>query len=180
LPGGAGTGFHTVNAPKSRVDGAEFEFRARVVEDLELRAGLGLLTSKYVELSLHGVDLSGNRLIQAPPYDGNVALDWRFAHLAAGDLRFLLDGNVYGKQYFDAPNTQRIAQGGYGIANGRISFESQSKPGFAVGAWIKNLTNREYLAYALAQRDPSQGGLGFDYALVGEPRTFGLDVSYRF
>src|SRR6267154_1405582 len=27
LPGGAGSGFHTVNAPKSRVDGAEFEFR---------------------------------------------------------------------------------------------------------------------------------------------------------
>jgi len=30
------------------------------------------------------------------------------------------------------------------------------------------------------QRDPSQGGLGFDYALVGEPRTFGLDLTYRF
>jgi outer membrane receptor protein involved in Fe transport len=47
------------------------------------------------------------------------------------------------------------------------------------GAWIKNITNREYLAYGLAQRDPAQGGLGFDYALVGEPRTFGLDLTYR-
>ena len=175
-----GSGFHTVNAPKSRVDGAEFEFRAKVIDDLELRAGLGLLSSKYVELTLHGVDLSGNRLIQAPSYDGNVALDWRFAHVSNADLRLLLDGNFYGKQYFDAPNTQRIAQSAYGIANGRVSFESESKPGFAVGAWIKNIANREYLAYGLAQRDPSQGGLGFDYALVGEPRTFGLDLTYRF
>ncbi len=180
LPGGAGTGFHTVNAPKSRVDGAEFEFRARATDDLEVRAALGLLTSKYVELTLHGVDLSGNRLIQAPDYDTSVAVDWRFAHLAAGDFRLLLDANFYGKQYFDAPNTERIAQGSYGIANSRVSFESESKPGFAVGAWIKNLTNREYLAYGLAQRDPAQGGLGFDYALVGEPRTFGLDLTYRF
>ena len=180
LPGGAGTGFHTVNAPKSRVDGAEFEFRARATQDLELRAGLGLLSSKYVELTLHGVDLSGNRLIQAPNYNASVGVDWRFAHLAAGDFRAMVDANFYGKQFFDAPNTERIAQDSYGIGNARVSFESASKPGFAVGAWIKNITNRQYLAYGLAQRDPSQGGLGFDYALVGEPRTYGGDVSYRF
>ena len=180
LPGGAGTGFHTVNAPKSRIDGAEFELRAKVVEDLEVRAGLGLLHSEYVELTLHGVDLSGNRLIQAPDYDASAAIDWRFAHISAGNFRLLLDGNLYGKQYFDAPNTERISQAAYAVANGRIAFESESKPGFAVAAWIKNLTNREYLAYGLAQRDPSQGGEGFDYALVGEPRTFGLDLTYRF
>jgi iron complex outermembrane receptor protein len=180
LPGGQGTGFHTVNAPKSRVDGAEFELRAKLINDLELRASLGLLHSKYVQLTLHNVDLSGNRLIQAPAYNGSVAADWRFAHIASGDFKLLLDANFYGKQYFDAPNTERIAQSAYGIANGRVAFESDSKPGFAVGAWIKNITNREYLAYGLAQRDPAQGGLGFDYALVGEPRTFGLDLTYRF
>src|SRR6266478_5731198 len=37
LPGGLGTGLRTVNAPRSRVDGAEMEFRARATEDLELR-----------------------------------------------------------------------------------------------------------------------------------------------
>ena len=133
-----------------------------------------------VELTLHGVDLSGNHLIQAPDYNGSVAVDWRFAHISAGDFRLLLDANFYAKQYFDAPNTERIAQAAYGIANGRISFEMGSKHGFAAGAWIKNMANRQYLAYGLAQRDPSQGGLGFDYALVGEPRTYGLDLTYRF
>jgi iron complex outermembrane receptor protein len=180
LPGGAGTGFHTVNAPKSRVDGAEFELRSKVTEDLEVHAALGLLHSKYVELTLHGSDLSGNRLIQAPAYDGSAGLDWRFAEMSAGELRLSLDGNFYGKQYFDAPNTARIAQSAYGLLNGRLAFSSKSKPGFGAAAWIKNIANREYLAYGLAQRDPSQGGLGFDYALVGEPRTFGLDLTYRF
>jgi iron complex outermembrane receptor protein len=178
LPGGAGTGFHTVNAPKSRIDGAEFEARAQVTPDLQLRAGLGLLHTKYVELTLHGVDLAGNRLIQAPDYDASGAIEWRFARLVAGDLRLLLDGNLYGKQYFDAPNTERISQGFYAVANGRITFTGKS--GFGAAAWIKNLTNREYLAYGLAQRDPDQGGEGFDYALVGEPRTFGLELTYRF
>jgi iron complex outermembrane receptor protein len=181
LPGGAGTGFHTVNAPKSRVDGAEFEWRFKATHDLELHADLGLLHSKYVELTLHGVDLSGNRLIQAPDYSGAAGLDWRFAQIpGAGALRLILDANLYSKQYFDAPNTERIAQGGYALVDGRILYSSESKPDFEVAAWIKNLTNREYLAYGLAQRDPSQGGLGFDYALVGEPRTFGVDLTYRF
>jgi iron complex outermembrane receptor protein len=182
LPGGVGTGLRTVNAPKSRVDGAEIELRARPTEDLELRGSLGLMKSKYVQLTLHNVDLSGKRLIQAPTVNSSLMLSWRFAQLSAGDLRLLLDGNWYGKQYFDPQNTERIAQGSYPIANGRLAFEGSpaSKRGFDVGVWVKNLTNRRYLGYALAQRYPDQGGLGFDYGLVGEPRTFGADIRYRF
>ena len=108
--------------------------------------------------------------------DGN----WRFAHLAVGDLRLFVDGNYYGKQYFDAFNTERDAQGAYGVANARLSLESTGKRGYAIGAWIKNLTNRQYLAYALNQGDADTGALGFDYALVGEPRTYGIDATLRF
>jgi outer membrane receptor protein involved in Fe transport len=182
LPGGVGTGLRTVNAPKSRVDGAEVELRTRPTEDLELRGSVGLMKSKYVQLTLHSIDLSGNRLIQAPTVSSSLAVSWRFAQLSAGDLRLLLDGNWYGKQYFDPQNTERIAQGSYPIANGRLAFEGSpaAKRGFDVGVWVKNLTNRRYLGYALAQRDADQGGLGFDYGLVGEPRTFGADIRYRF
>ena len=180
LPGGAGTGFHTVNAPKSRVDGAEFELRLRATDDLEIRSGLGLLTTKYQELSLHGVNLSGNTLIQAPNYNVNATVDWRFAHWSSGDLHLMLDANSYAKQYFDAQNTARVAQPSYTIAGARASFDSAAKQGFSAGIWIKNLANRQYISYGLAQRDPSQGGLGFDYAIIGEPRTYGIDLTYKF
>ena len=167
LPGGAGTGFHTVNAPKSRVDGAEFEFRVKANDDVELRASLGLLHSKYEELKLHGVDLSGNRLIQAPPYNGSIAIDWRFAHLPAGDLRLMVDENSYGKQYFDAPDTERTAQAAYTVANARISFEQTGKRGFVAGAWIKNIANREYLFFS--HHDPPPGFLFFPPLPLGPP-----------
>ena len=183
LPGGLGTGFRTTNAPKSRVDGAEFEFQIKATSDLQIMANLGLMHSKYVELTLHAltrVCCTDNQLIQAPDYTAMLGLDWRFAHLAAGDLRLYADGNYYGKQYFDAFNTERDAQGAYGVANARVSFESTGKRGYVIGAWIKNLTNRQYLAYALNQKDADTGALGFDYALVGEPRTYGADVTYRF
>jgi iron complex outermembrane receptor protein len=192
LPGGLGTGFRTTNAPKSRVDGAEFEFQVRATNDLQIVANLGLLHSKYVDLTLHAgqfvdaahtiprVCCTGNQLIQAPDYNAMLGIDWRFVHFSAGDLRLFLDGNYYGKQYFDAFNTERDAQAAYGVANARLSFESTGKRGYAIGAWIKNMTNRQYLAYALNQKDADTGALGFDYALVGEPRTYGADVTVRF
>ena len=154
--------------------------RLKASDAVELRAALGLLNSAYKELSLHGVDLAGNRLIQAPPYNGSASVDWRFAHFDAGDLRLFVEGNLYGKQYFDAPNTERVAQKSYALVNARLTYAPTSKPGFGGGLWIKNLANREYLAYGLPQRDPAQGGLGFDYALVGEPRTFGVEVTFAF
>jgi hypothetical protein len=94
----------------------------------------------------------------------------------------MLDGNGYSRQFFDARNTLRVSQPSYAIANGRLSFTGSrgSTSGFDVGVWVKNLADRHYLQYALAQRDPSEGGLGFDYGLVGEPRTYGADIRYRF
>ena len=182
LPGGQGTGLRTVNAPKSRVNGAELEFRAKATENLEVSGSLGLLDAKYQELSLHGVDLAGNHLIQSPDVNANLALNWRVAQLSAGDVHLLLDGNWYSKQYFDAQNTQRISQGAYAVANGRLSFTGTRGlvSGFDFGLWVKNLADRQYVQYAIAQRDADQGGLGFDYGLVGEPRTYGADIRYRF
>src|SRR5256885_3715087 len=93
LPGGLGTGFRTTNAPKSRVDGAEFEFRVKATPDLEIGSTLGLMHSKYVDLTLHkgecvvagtgpnctgGVPricCVGNQLIQAPDYNASVDFD---------------------------------------------------------------------------------------------------------
>jgi iron complex outermembrane receptor protein len=183
LPGGLGTGFRTVNAPKSKVNGAEFELQVKATNDLQIMASLGLLHSEYVDLTLHKgsrVCCVGNQLIQAPDYNAMLAIDWRAVHFSAGDLRLFLDGNYYGKQYFDAFNTERDAQGAYGVANARLSFESTGKRGWSIAAWIKNITNRQYLAYALNQKDPDTGALGFDYALVGEPRTYGADLMVRF
>jgi len=178
--GCAGTGFVTSNAPKSRIVGAELELHAKPTPALDVRASLGALNSKYEQLYLHFADRSGNRLIMAPPLSGGLGIDWRAARLPIGDLHLAADGNYYGKQYFDALNTDRISQPAYSLVNARVSLLGGRDNHLSFAVWGKNLTNREYLSYGLAQRNIQDGGLGFDYALVGEPRTYGVEVTARF
>jgi len=178
--GCAGTGFVTSNAPKSRIYGGELELRAKPTPDLDLRASLGLLSTKYEELFLHFADRSGNQLIMAPDVSAGLALDWRMARLAVGDLHLAFDGNYYGKQYYDALNTERIAQPSYAIVNGRVALLGGHDNHWSFAVWGKNLADKQYLTYGLAQRNAEDGGLGFDYTLVGEPRTYGLEVTVRY
>jgi iron complex outermembrane receptor protein len=178
--GCAGTGFVTSNAPRSRIMGGEAELRARPAPGLEVRASIGVLDSKYQELFLHFADRSGNKLIMAPDVSGSVSADWRAARFESGDLHLEVDANYYGKQYYDALNTDRISQPAYSVVNARLSLLGNSSHHFSAALWAKNLTNRQYLAYGLAQRNPEDGGLGFDYVLVGEPRMYGAEVTFRY
>jgi iron complex outermembrane receptor protein len=178
--GPTGPLFHVINAPKSKVEGAEFELRFKATQELELRGNLGLLDGKYEELSLRATNLSGNQLALSPKTSVSAAIDWKALSMAESDLRLQADTNYYSKIYFDALNTQRIAQAGHAITNARALVEFGSMKQYSVSAWIKNLTDREYMAYAIALRNPADGGLGLDFSTIGEPRTFGITGTVKF
>lgn len=178
--GPTGPLYHVINAPKSRIAGAEAEVRVKASDALELRANLGYLDGTYKELTLRGVDQSGHQIANAPKVSASLAFDWRALDTGAGILRLQADGNYYSTIYFDAYNTRRIAQSSYVVANARTAFEFGASRQYQVAAWIKNLANTKYLAYALALRNPEDGGLGLDFGIVGEPRTLGITASMKF
>jgi outer membrane receptor protein involved in Fe transport len=119
-------------------------------------------------------------MILAPDFTMGVDVDWRAIRLAEGEIHVDVNGNYYSKQYFDAENTERITQGGYGLVNSRIFLLRNTNPHLTVAVWGKNLANKQYLTYTSAQKDVADGGLGYDYALVGEPRTFGIEATLKF
>jgi iron complex outermembrane receptor protein len=133
-----------------------------------------------VELSLHGLDLSGKTLVLAPKTSAGAAVDWRVAHLSDGDVRLQLDGNYYSRQFFDPTNYLRTSQPGYAVANARTVWVFGPEHRYTLAAWVKNLTDREYYAYALPLRNPVDGGLGLDFSVDGEPRTFGVTGTVKF
>lgn len=172
--------YREVNAPKSRIIGGEVEVRARATSTLDLHANLGYQNTKYNEFISHGASVAGNELPMAPKLSISGGFDWRAAHIGGGDLRLGADAFYYAKQYFDPSNTPRIAQGGYAVLNAHSAFQFGANGQYTVSAWAKNLLNREYITYALATQLPSQGGLGMDYTIPAEPRTYGISGTVRF
>jgi iron complex outermembrane receptor protein len=73
--------------------------------------------------------------------------------------------NHIGKQYFDFANN--IVQKGYGLVNFRISYRTEH---IDISFWGRNLSGVKYIDYAY----------DFGAAHLGDPRTIGIGVGYRF
>jgi len=176
-----------VNAGGAEVLGAEFEIVALLTDNLTLNLGLGLLDTEYTELSLSNletpdpfdeIDLAGNELISAPDVNFSFSLDYALP-VSWGTVNANIDASYRGDQFFsaynDAPRFENIRQDAYWLANARLSTSFGDEGKLTISAWVKNLANEEYDFYAI-----NLDGLQFDFFTTGAPRTYGLEVGYRF
>ena len=92
-----------------------------------------------------------------------------------------LRGEVYGQtsQYFSnsadsiAPRTELP---GYALVNARLAWDDIMGSGVSAALWGKNLTEEVYFTGGMTLA----AALGHNAAAVGEPRTYGLEVSVKF
>ena len=173
--------YNEINAPKSKLEGGEVEFRAKVTNALELHASAGFQNDKYTETFIFGgVNVDGNQVPMAPKLTSTIGLNYTIRGVSGGTLVIGADGRYSSKIYWDPANTERVAQGSYFVSNADATFEFGSKGQYSISVWGKNLANRYYLAYALATQQPNQGGLGLDYTNPAEPRTYGITGTWTF
>jgi len=148
------------NAGESEILGLELEVLALLSDNLSLKLGLGLLDTEFTELSL------SNAL------DYDIPTSW-------GSLNAHVDANYQGDQFYSAyndfPTFEEIGQDAYWLVNSRLSAAVGDEGNLTISAWVKNLADEEYDVYAINLQ-----ALGFDYFLTGAPRTYGLEVGYRF
>lgn len=177
------------NAGGSQIAGLEAELMFAVTETLIISGGLGYLDTEYTELVLSDtetlnnaedeLDLSGNRLISAPEFSGNISIDWELINIDAGYLSWNVNANYQGLQWYSAYNDdggyEHIKQDAYALVNSRLTWRGHMDD-YSISIWGKNLTQEEYDAYAINL----QAGFGFDYFQPGAPMTFGMEVSYQF
>jgi iron complex outermembrane receptor protein len=173
------------NAGSSYIDGAEFEFRALLSEDLSINIGIGLLDTEYDELSLTNpatslpVDLSGNQLPSAPSVNMNISVDYIAARGSWGEVSIHFNSQYVSKQWFSAYNDdygyEGIKADGYMQSNARFTWSS-SDESYDVSLWIKNIEENNEPVYAIN----AQQTFMFDYYIMPMPRHYGLDVNWRF
>jgi iron complex outermembrane recepter protein len=183
-PGSANPiGTALLNAAKARIYGIEVESLARLTRDFTVMVGLGALDSKYKDLVLAdtinggAADLSGNHLLEAPPYTANLALDYSipFERLKVG---LHADANWTGKQYFtafnDTPPYDADVSAAHWESNARISFGSTDGK-YDFGLWGKNLNNNEAKSFST-----SPAAFGIRFTTIPYPRRYGADFRWNF
>lgn len=173
-----------INAPKSRLYGIEGEASYRVSNSLDLNGSIGFLNSKYQDLTLQGVILSGNVLPYAPPITFDAGFDWKLAQIGGGDLTLSPNVSYSGKRFFSSFNdinppggperNEELHQDASAKLNASITWAREN---LRLRLWGHNLTNSKVLGYGLDFRG---AGFPFNYTVPEPPRTYGIEARVSF
>ncbi|CAH0990201.1 Metal-pseudopaline receptor CntO [Sinobacterium norvegicum] len=175
------------NAGEAVLYGGEIELSAAVTQDLTVNATYGFTDIDYKEYIVNGVDISSTAgMTTNPKHTASASADYYIADLGIGQLRAFADVSWQDETYFNAniaaPTTSGLTQGSYALVNGRVilsEIAGISEGELQVAAWGKNLTNEEYYVHGINFGDPAVGG-GGNAVIFGDPRSFGMDVTYRY
>jgi iron complex outermembrane receptor protein len=184
---GTGTFFcsRTLNAAEARIQGVELEMTAAAARGLELFANVAYMQNKVTKvdaalIALRALDPTvlnlGTTLPRAPDWTVTIGGSYAFAVGELGGLTLRADYGYKTLVYFDSADVRGAAQGGYGIVNAGISFETiAGRWEFALNG--QNLADKLYATNGTGTTFPSDG-----YAIVsyGPPRTVTGSFRYRF
>jgi len=167
----------TVNAQKKvRVNGAEVELLAALIKGLNI--GLNYSYLNY-DMPLQPNPISGQLekfvLTQTPRHAGSATIDYAFPSFDFGTLKLHLDASFTDKYAYASKAFRR--QDAYTLVNARIALSDipTGQDGrLEIAGWISNLTDEKNIVFAFP------GSATTELQAFGDPRTFGIDVTYNF
>jgi iron complex outermembrane recepter protein len=172
----------TANIPEMVVQGVEIEASFVPADWLELGVAGAYTDAEFTdgETTLFGVEYSYGPVANTPETTWSVWAQVYFpVDPALGDIS--LRAEVYGQDsmYFSntydslTPDTELPS---YELVNARLNWNNIMGSEFSGALFGKNLTGEEYFVGGM----PLGASLGHNAAAVGEPRTYGAEVTYQF
>jgi iron complex outermembrane receptor protein len=172
----------TSNIPKSEVQGVEIEASIKATDWLELGVSGAYTDAKFTDsnITLFGVPYRYGPVGDTPKKSGVAYAQVELP--VSNDVGHIgLRGEVYAQseQYFsnaanfNAPGTRLP---GYALISSRLSWDEIYGSQFSAALWGKNLAGRGYFVGGMTLA----AALGQNAAAVGEPRTYGLELTYRY
>lgn len=169
-----GLGFSTIsNAADAEIYGAEFELQWLPVDSLFLNLGVGILSTEYKDFVIPSGDFSGNEITMSPELTLNGLIQYDIPLRDNGTLTLQTDFNYQDEVFFDALNNPLLSEDDYWLWNARVSWTS-SDDTWEVAAFGRNLGDEEYMVYAF-----DLSFFGFNEEMLGSPRSFGIELTYR-
>lgn len=170
----------TVNAAdKATISGVELDLSVRPLPGLTLTGSYSYTDGDIPpDVNPFTSEVTPISLVLTPENAATFAVDYQTARLGIGSLLAHVDVNYSGG--FRAYATDATLTS-YVLVNGRLTLgeiQVGSSSTLAVSLWGKNLTNEKFDSY-----DFDAFGLGLtggQLAYYNEPRTWGLDVEFKF
>ena len=177
-PGGA-----TVNADGAIFQGVEFDAEVTLAPGVVIGGSFNHTDPKYrgdTQQTLFGTFIDFTTFADVTRYSGSGYIDVT-APLGGntGELRARLDVYAQSSLYFSnygksgAPGTLLPS---YELVNARIGLDNIGGSGVSAAFFAKNIFDKEYFVGGIGLGTAG----GYNLAVPGEPRTYGVDVSFRF
>ncbi|MFT3964574.1 MAG: TonB-dependent receptor plug domain-containing protein [Sphingobium sp.] len=172
----------TTNVPAERVRGLELEASFMPAQWLHVGGQLAITDAKFTRntVNLFGTDFSYGPVGDTPKSSGTL---WGelFAPVDDAIGQISLRGELYSQtgQYFsNAADTiaPRTRLPGYTLVNGRLSWNGIMGSKVSAAVYGENLFDQEYFVGGMQLAV----ALGQNGAVVGKPRTYGVELSFKF
>lgn len=175
-PGGLTSIAVTANVPEAKVQGLELEASLMPASWLELGLSAAVSDASFTD---GDINLFGNPYSYGPVGDTPKRSGVAYARITVGEIALRTEVYAQTEQYFSnaagsiAPGTRLP---GYELFNARLSWTDILGSHLSATLFGKNLLDETYFAGGMTLA----AALGHNAAAVGEPRTYGLEISYRY
>ncbi|MGI9276820.1 MAG: TonB-dependent receptor [Endozoicomonas sp.] len=168
------------NAGDATIRGFELELLAALTNELTANLNYGYLDTKYGSLIVEGDEVKDQyKFPYSPRSKVSAGLDY-YRELGFGALKARIDYSwVDDHDLYPEPKAAALTKvDAYGLLNARIAL-ADIKVGtdatLEVAVWGKNLTDEEYRINGIPNTIS-----GFATNYYGDPRTYGVEATYRF
>ncbi len=191
-PDPSGLGFIVVNAAEVRTPGVELDFTWLATDTVTVDGSLAYIDARYEDYENAPCtdaqtaatplgenctqDLSGEQLNGYSPWTGNLNVQYDNAFFNTGWSWYLRGEAAYRGSSIGYPDLdERTEQSAYTLFNARLGFISVGDY-FQAAIWGKNLTDEKYAQ----SYGPGRDGLFGVQLTPGRPRTYGLNLTFRY
>jgi iron complex outermembrane receptor protein len=169
--------------PAARIHGIEVDTVFLPTSWLEIGASGTLIKGKFTkpDVELFGASFTYGPFADTPKASG-VIYGQATLHESDDVGKFSLRGEVYAQTHvYFSSSANSITPGtklpGYALVNARLGWDNiMGHGGLSADLFAKNVFDKEYFTGGI----PLGASLGVNNASVGEPRTYGVELSAKF
>jgi iron complex outermembrane receptor protein len=172
----------TANVPHAVVRGIEVDGRTSLTRWLDIGGNLAATDAEYTAptINLFSQSFTFGPYGDTPKRSGSLFARVRLP-VPDGLGTVSLRAEVYAQTSFAFTNLGGTRDPGadlpgYHLLNFRYEWENVAQQHINLAAFVKNASNTPFYVGGT----PSGTSLGFNYAIPGEPRTFGVEIGYHF